>query len=213
MAQNIKPTRSELLNLKKKIKLAKNGHSLLKKKRDGLIMEFFEIMKEAKSLRQEMVESYKKAIDKLNIVRTIESELYIKALSFAISKHPEIETQQKNIMGIKIPKIQSLEEIRKHFPERGYGIVTGSSMIDEAANHFENVVEKAIKVSEIEMSMKKILAEIEKTKRRVNALEFAVIPQLDKDKTFIAFRLEELERDNLSAMKHIKKKNKDKASS
>jgi V/A-type H+/Na+-transporting ATPase subunit D len=207
MALNVKPTRSELLNLKTKIKLAKNGHSLLKKKRDGLIMEFFEIMKEAKTLRQEMVEAYKKALLKLNISRTLQSELHLKSLALAISRTPKVMTETKNIMGIKIPKIQSEEEIQKHFPERGYGIVDGSAMLDESINGFEEVVEKAIKVSEIELSMKKILNEIEKTKRRVNALEFAVIPEMEAAKTFIAFRLEELERDNISGMKHIKRKN------
>ena len=125
MAMNVKPTRSELLNLKKKIKLAKNGHSLLKKKRDGLIMEFFEILKEAKTLRAEMVSSYKKASNKLNIARTTTSELYLKSLALAITKHAEIETETKNVMGIKVPKIEQSGEIKKSFSDRGYGIVSG----------------------------------------------------------------------------------------
>ena len=205
MALNVKPTRSELLNLKKKIKLGKNGHSLLKKKRDGLIMEFFEILKEAKSLRSEMVESYKDANKKLNIVHATTSELYLKSLALAITKHAEIETETKNIMGIKVPKIKQNGEVKKNFTDRGYGIVTGSSLIDEAANGFEKVVELSIKVDEIEISMRKILAEIESTKRRVNALELAVIPEMEAAQSFISLRLEEMERDEISRLKHIKK--------
>jgi V/A-type H+-transporting ATPase subunit D len=206
MALNIKPTRSELLNLKKRIKLAKSGHGLLKKKRDGLIMEFFEILKEAKTLRSEMVQNYKSAVQKLNIARATESELYLKSLALAITQHPDIQTETKNVMGIKVPKIAKGSEIKKKFTDRGYGIVTGSTMVDEAAKEFENVLDIAIKVAEIEISMRKILEEIEKTKRRVNALEFAVIPQMEVSKSFIAFRLEEMERDNISRMKHIKNK-------
>jgi len=205
MAQNVKPTRSELLKLKKQIVLAKNGHSLLKKKRDGLIMEFFNILKEAKTLRSEMVAAYRDATRQMNIARTTSSELYIRSLALAITNHPEVETQTKNVMGLRVPKIEKTGEIQKKFIDRGFGIVTGSALIDKASHGFEKVVDYAIKVAEIEISMKKILAEIEKTKRRVNALEFAVIPGMEKSKTFITFRLEEMERDNISRLKHIKK--------
>jgi V/A-type H+-transporting ATPase subunit D len=208
MVMNVKPTRSELLNTKKRIKLAKNGYNLLKKKRDGLILEFFDILKEAKTLRAEMVDEYKKSVHNLNIARTVESELYLKALSLAITEKPGLNLEAKNVMGIKVPKIEASEAIQKHFPDRGYGIISGSAIIDEAAHGYEGVVEKAIKVAEIEISMKKILAEIEKTKRRVNALEFAVIPNLVKTKDFITLRLEEMERENTFRMKRIKKKEK-----
>jgi len=206
MALNIKPTRSELIQLKKKIKLAKNGHSLLKKKRDGLIMEFFEVLKEAKTLRSEMVEAYLDALKQMNVARTTVSELYLKSLALAITQHAEVDTETKNIMGIKVPKIEKSGEIKKNFGDRGYGIITGSALIDKAAHGFENVVELAIRVAEIEISMRKILNEIEKTKRRVNALEFVVVPQMEDASSFITLRLEEMERDNISRMKHIKNK-------
>jgi len=203
---NVKPTRSELLKLKKQIKLAKNGHGLLKKKRDGLIMEFFEVLKEAKTLRTEMVAAYKEAVRSLNIARTTSSELYLKSLALAITKHAEIETEEKNVMGIKVPKIEKTADIEKSFSDRGYGIVSGSALVDRAAHGYEKVVELAIRVAEIEISMRKILNEIESTKRRVNALEFAVIPEMERGQSFITLRLEEMERDNISRMKHIKKK-------
>lgn len=203
---DVKPTRSELLRLKNKIKLAKNGHSLLKKKRDGMIMEFFEIMKEAKTLRQEMIEAYKKAIRKMNIARTTESDLYLKSLALAITNPPKLETTSKNVMGIRVPKMEKTQEVKKQFGARGYGIVTGSGAVDEAAHQFEEVIDKAIKVAEIENTMKKLLSEIEKTKRRVNALEFAIIPGMEKDKNFISLRLEEMERENIISLKHIKSK-------
>ena len=202
MATDIKPTRSELLRLKKQIKLAKSGYGLLKKKRDGLILEFFEILKKAKTLREELVSEYKIALEKINIARTLEGDLKVKSIAMAIKDIPDIKLTAKNIMGVKVPKIEA-SETKKAFMERGYGIYN-SSAIDEAASAYEKVVEKTIFAAEIETSMRKLLSEIEKTKRRVNALEFFVIPSLEKIKLFIQLRLEEIERENIFRMKRIK---------
>ena len=204
MAQDIKPTRSELLKVKKQIKLAKSGYNLLKKKRDGLILEFFEILKKAKTLREELVNEYKIALDKINIARALEGDLKIKSVAMAIKDIPDVKLTTKNIMGVRVPKIES-SEIKKAFMERGYGVYN-SSAIDEAASAYEKVVEKIILAAEVETSMRKLLNEIEKTKRRVNALEFVVIPNLDKVKSFIQLRLEEMERENIFRMKRIKAK-------
>ncbi|MBI3034803.1 V-type ATP synthase subunit D [Candidatus Woesearchaeota archaeon] len=203
-AQDIKPTRSELLKLKRQIKLAKSGYALLKKKRDGLILEFFEILKKAKTLREELVNEYKAALEKMNIARALEGDLKVKSIAMAIREIPDIRLTAKNIMGVKVPKVES-SEIEKAFMERGYGIYN-SSAIDEAASAYEKVVEKIILAAEVETSMRKLLNEIEKTKRRVNALEFVVIPNLDKIKSFIQLRLEEMERENIFRMKRIKAK-------
>ncbi|MEM4267448.1 MAG: V-type ATP synthase subunit D [Candidatus Woesearchaeota archaeon] len=206
MSQNIKPTRSELINLKRKIKLAQSGYNLLKKKRDGLIMEFFEILKETKTLRHELVEEYRNAVYKMNIARAAESDLHIKSTALAIAQKPEIMVETRNLMGVVVPKISRDSDIKKQFAHRGYGIISGSSRIDEAAHSFEIVVEKAIKVAEAEISMKKLLIEIEKTKRRVNGLEFEIIPRMTRLKNFITLRLEEMERENTFRMKRIKGK-------
>ena len=204
MPQDIKPTRSELLRVKKQIKLAKSGYNLLKKKRDGLILEFFEVLKKAKTLRQELVDEYKPALEKINIARALEGDLKVKSIAMAINDIPEIKLETKNIMGVKVPKISS-SEIKKAFMERGYAVYN-SSAVDEAASAYEKVVEKIILAAEVETSMRKLLNEIEKTKRRVNALEFVVMPNLGKAKSFIQLRLEEMERENIFRMKRIKVK-------
>ena len=205
MAQDLKPTRSELLKLKKQIKLAKSGHNLLKKKRDALIIEFFRILKKAKSVRQELVASYRIANEKINMARALESDLKVKSVAMSIKNIPEIKFQTRNVMGVIVPSIEA-GEIKKQLMARGYGFYGASASIDEAAAAFEIVVEKAILTAEIETSLKKLLNEIEKTKRRVNALEFFVIPNLDKQKAFMQFRLEEIEREGVSRMKWIKAK-------
>ncbi len=204
MALDVKPTRSELIKLKNKVKLARSGHSLLKKKRDGLILDFFEILKKAKTLRQELTQEYRDAVEKMNMARAVEGDVKLRSLAMAVSQKPSIELQKKNIMGVVVPKIES-EGLQKSMEERGYGVYDSSSLIDEAAASYEKVVEKVILAAEIETSMKKLLNEIEKTKRRVNALEFAVIPEMEETAGFIRFRLEEMERENVFRLKRIKK--------
>ena len=204
MALDIKPTRSELIKLKKKIKLAKSGYNLLKKKRDGLILEFFEVMKKAKTLRKELTDEYIVALEKMNMARAVEGDIALRSLAMAISHKPEITLNKKNIMGVVVPKIES-SGLQKTITERGYGILAGSSLIDDSASAYEKVVEKVILAAEIETSMKRLLGEIEKTKRRVNALEFAVIPKMQKTEAFIKLRLEEMERESIFRLKRIKK--------
>ncbi|MDO8480489.1 MAG: V-type ATP synthase subunit D [Nanoarchaeota archaeon] len=204
MSQNVKPTRSELMELKKRIKLAKSGYNLLKKKRDGLILDFFEILKKVKNVRGELVEDYKRALQKMSMARVIESDLKIRSLALAVANSPEVKIGRKNIMGVVVPNIGEVE-LRKTAMSRGYGVYT-SAAVDEAASEYEKVVEKIIKAAEIETSMRKLLREIEKTKRRVNALEFEVLPKLEKTKSFIQLRLEEAERENIFRMKIIKRK-------
>src|SRR3990167_7745979 len=105
MAQDIKPTRSELMKLKKKIKLAKSGYNLLKKKRDGLILDFFEILSRAKTLREELTSLYRQAQGRLNISRVLESDLTIKSVALAMKNRPEVELKTKSMMGVKVPKL------------------------------------------------------------------------------------------------------------
>ena len=204
MTQNVKPTRSELMELKKRIKLAKSGYNLLKKKRDGLILDFFEILKKVKNVRGELTEEYKRALQKMSLARVIESDLKIRSVALAVANSPEVEIGRKNIMGVVVPNIGEVE-LRKTALNRGYGLYT-SAAVDEAAAEYEKVVERGVGAAEIETSMRKLLKEIEKTKRRVNALEFEVIPKLDRTKSFIQLRLEEAERENIFRMKIIKRK-------
>ncbi|MBI4152951.1 V-type ATP synthase subunit D [Candidatus Woesearchaeota archaeon] len=204
MALNIKPTRSELIKLNKQIKLAKSGHSLLKKKRDGLILEFFEILKSAKSIRGELAEKYKEAQKKINIARTLYTDLKLRSLALAIDT-PHIGVKTKNIMGVKVPQIESTH-IVKTLQQRRLGIVGSTAVIDDAIKAYEELVERIIKVAEVETTIKRLLAEIEKTKRRVNALEFNLIPQMESVKKFIKLRLEEMERENIFRLKRVKAK-------
>lgn len=202
MADQIIPTRSELMKLKKRIVLAKSGYNLLKKKRDGLILEFFEILKKAKTLRKELTEEYKAAIEKVNIARVIDGDLKLKSLALAVRHKPALELTSKNIMGVVVPKIKTPPQDVS--AEKGYGIYAGSAVIDASTIAFEQLLAKIIQAAEVETALKKLLIEIEKTKRRVNALEFEVIPKLYEQEKFILLRLQEMERENIFRLKRIK---------
>ncbi len=201
--RDIKPTRSELIELKKKIKLAGSGHKLLKMKRDGLILEFFELLHRAKNVRSELDSAYVLANEKIGLAKAVEGTVAIKSIAFALKDVPHIELESKNVMGVVVPKIES-SQVRKDLCERGYGIIGTSSCIDEAVETHESLVEKIIVAAEIETAIKKLLDDIERTKRRVNALEFKVIPELTEAERFIELRLEEMERENTFRLKRIK---------
>jgi V/A-type H+-transporting ATPase subunit D len=106
-------------------------------------------------------------------------------------------------MGVVVPKIK-VSTIQKSVEERGYGLIGTSVRIDESVHAFEKLAEKVLEAAELETTMKKLLDEIESTKRRVNALEFKVIPQLEEVAAYITLRLEELERENVFRLKRIK---------
>ena len=201
--QDVKPTRSELIELKRKIKLSESGHKLLKMKRDGLILEFFEILEKAKTVRSELDAQFAIASQKINIAKAVEGVMTVKSTAFSFKDAPTLEVQSKNVMGVVVPKIES-SSVRKHLNDRGYGIIGTSSRIDEAVDSYESLVEKIIEAAEIETTIKKLLNEIEKTKRRVNALEFKVIPELIEARNFIMLRLDEMEREETFRLKRIK---------
>ena len=203
MVREYKATRSELLELKKQIKLSTTGHRLLKMKRDSLIAEFFNILDKAKGIRSGIQDKYDRAMERLSIAKAIEGTIGVKSAAFAALENPEMDLTTKNIMGIVVPQIQS-RSVKKRIDERGYGIIGTSSRIDEAAEAFEDLVEDIVLAAEIETTMRRLLDEIEKTRRRVNALEFRVIPNLESQEAFIRLRLEELERENIFRLKRFK---------
>jgi len=203
--REIQPTRSELLEVTKKIKLTKNGHKILKLKRDGLILEFFKILDQAKDLRREIAARYREAQEKIAIANAIDGAIAVRSAAYALASHPEIKLRSRNLMGVVVPDIKS-SRIVAPLDERGYGVIGTSPRIDEATDAYEKLVETVVKAAELETTMKKLLDEIERTKRRVNALEFKVLPDLEEIERFIRFRLEEMERDNTFRLKRIKGK-------
>jgi V/A-type H+-transporting ATPase subunit D len=201
--RDIKPTRSELIGLKKRIALSERGYKILKMKRDGLILEFFKVLAEAKDTRGELNSRYARAVESMALANTVEGAIGVKAAAFSVKEVPHIELRSKNIMGVVVPEIDSTK-VKKSLADRGYGVLGTTATIDETASSFEELVESIIESAQVETTMKRLLDEIESTKRRVNALEFKVIPELTSARDFIKMRLDEMEREELFRLKKIK---------
>ena len=204
-AHDITPTRSVLLDLKRRIKLSQSGHKILKMKRDGLIIEFFEVMEKARQMRAGVATDFEVAMKKITIARAIDGEVNVRSAAYALNKYPTVKLSSKSIMGMMVPKVEA-DSIHTDILNKGYGSLDTSAYVEEAAASFEKLLETLIRAAEVETTMKKLLDEIEKTKRRVNALEFKIIPDLKESERFVKFRLEEMERENTTRLKHIKKK-------
>jgi V/A-type H+-transporting ATPase subunit D len=198
-----KPTRSQLLQVRRTRRMAERGHRLLKLKRDALIVEFFRVLERAKKMRSNLVEKYQIAEQRIAIARAVEGTIGVKSAAFALLEKPTLELKTRNVMGIVVPRIES-QKVRKTIKERGYGVIQTSARIDEAAEAYEDLVENIIVAADIETTMRRLIEEIEKVKRRVNALEYRVIPELISTEAWIRQRLDEMERDNFMRLKRFK---------
>jgi len=205
MAKDVKPTRKNLMAIEDRIDLSERGHGTLEKKRDGLIMEFMDILDQAQDVRSDLDDAYTEAQRNINMARAMDGDVAVRGAAAALKEHPEITTQSKNIMGVVVPQIES-SKVKKSLDQRGYGVVGTSARIDEAAESYENLLEQIILAAEVETAMKKMLEEIETTKRRVNALEFKLLPELYDSQDYIEQKLEEQEREEIFRMKKIKAK-------
>jgi V/A-type H+-transporting ATPase subunit D len=201
--QDIKPTRSELIRIKRQIRFSERGYNILKLKRDGLILEFRKVLEDAKRSQSDLQDAYRRSMERIAIAHTVQGSIGVKAAALSRKETPEIELTSKNIMGVVVPEIRG-SKVKKGILERGYSLIGTSSVIDAAAEGFEDLVEAVIRSAEIETTLKRLLDDIEGTKRRVNALEYRVIPELKTASAFIKMRLDEMEREELFRLKKIK---------
>ncbi|MBO4348172.1 MAG: V-type ATP synthase subunit D, partial [Candidatus Methanomethylophilaceae archaeon] len=148
-AHDVTPNRSVLLQLKSKIKLTQGGHKVLKMKRDGLIIEFFEVMEKAKKMRAGVSSDYDSAMEKIRIATTVKGEIAVKSAAYALKADPQVKLSSKSIMGMMVPKVEA-ESIHTKITEKGYGVITTSSYIEDAAVAFEKLLDTIVRAAEVE---------------------------------------------------------------
>jgi V/A-type H+-transporting ATPase subunit D len=201
---DVNPTRMELIKTKERIALARKGYKLLKQKRDALILEFFKILKKAQDLRGQLGQITGQAYGAVALAEIYHSAYELQTVSLGLKKKIDLDVEVKNVMGVKVPTIgANIEQIPL---EKAYSVIGSSAKIDNAVKDFESVFQMVIKLAETETAIKRLILEIEKTKRRVNALDYVLIPQLEKQMKDIAFRLDEMERDSFVSLKVIKRR-------
>ncbi|MFH0818361.1 MAG: V-type ATP synthase subunit D, partial [Candidatus Micrarchaeota archaeon] len=199
-----------LINIKSRIKLAGKGHKLLKQKRDVLVLEFFAILKRAKDLRSVLNSQMKGAYGSLAVASAYHSIVAIEQAALAVKKVPNVKTSVKNVMGVRIADIEGSYE-KRNVLDRGYSFAGSSAKIDETASAFEASLVTIMEIAKTENAIRNLLREIETTKRRVNALEYVVVPRLKGQAGYISMRLDEMEREGFFTLKMIKKKMNSKA--
>lgn len=202
--QDVKPTRMELNEVRAKIALSERGYNLLKMKRDGLMIEFFNIFSKTKDIRSKMTQHYKKAEERLNIAQCVDGESAVTSAAFAIAHDPKVAMSSRNVMGVVVPTTLEKGQVKRQIDQRGYGIVGMSTRINDAISAYEQLVEDILVAAELETTLKRLIEEIETTKRKVNALEYKILPELKETEAFIRLRLEEIERENVFRLKRIK---------
>jgi len=204
MIEGINPTRMELLKLKQREKLAVKGHSLLKEKRNALIMEFFNILERVKGSRENVTEKLMEAYKDLTAAQIMMGDLAVRKAAMSVKESIEVDIDSRSVMGVVVP-VMDYEVQKRTIIERGYGFLDTSVKVDEAAKKFEESIALIIELGEIEKTITLLAGEIESTKRRVNALEHIIIPRLQNTVKYIEMRLEEMDRENFVRLKMIKK--------
>lgn len=193
---NVNPTRMELLRLKKRIKTATRGHKLLKEKRDGLMKSFMEIIREANDLRDKVEKNLQGAFGEFMFASaSMRKEAIHESLSVP-SQTMKLSADTKNVMSVNIPRFTS--EIDGDF--LCYSLTSTSSELDSSLETFAEVLKDIIRLAEVEHSAYLLAEEIEKTRRRVNALEHVMIPDMEETAKFIKMKLAEQERASISSI-------------
>ncbi len=204
MIEGINPTRMELLKLKDREKLAVKGHSLLKEKRNALIMEFFNILDRVKGSREQVALNLEEAYKDLTAAQMAMGDLAVKKAAMSVKESVDVDVDSRSVMGVVVP-VMDYDIQKRTIVERGYGLTDTSVKLDDAAKKFEESIAQIIELGEIEKTITLLAIEIESTKRRVNALEHIIIPRLQNTVKYIEMRLEEMDRENFVRLKMIKK--------
>ncbi|MBU2545299.1 V-type ATP synthase subunit D [Patescibacteria group bacterium] len=191
--EKIKPTRIELIKLKIRLKTSQRGHKLLKEKRDGLMKKFMEIIKEAKVKRIEMEEKLSNSGKDFAIISSPFSPKEVEQFFLLPSMKAEVSMEEKNIMGVKIP-VFSCQTYKIEPDEKSYSYFSFPIGMEKSIKEFENTFSLMLELANIEHSARLLSFEIEKTRRRVNALEYIIIPQIIQNIKLIRSKLDENER-------------------
>lgn len=198
----VRPTRMELLALKERRELAARGYELLREKQDALVREFFAILSEAKKYREEMETTLTEAFSSLMEAKLVEGGAKLEELSLGAKSPLDFEVETRNTMGVSVPIFRIIQQDEE--PHLHYSLASTSAAVDKAAQKVRSALDKVVRLAEIEATVKRLAAEIEKTKRRVNALNYVVLPRINNTIRYIELMLEEQEREDLFRMKRVK---------
>ena len=201
---NINPTRMELTNLKRKLITARRGHKLLKDKRDELMRRFLELVRENKQLRRRVEAGIMQANTHMAIARSVMSDKSLDVALMLPTQEMSLEIKEENVMSVMIPKFKTKLKTVDENDIYSYGFAFTSSDLDIAVKSLSDIMPDMLRLAEVEKSCQLMAAEIEKTRRRVNALEHVMIPQYEDTIRFITMKLDENERSTTTRLMKVK---------
>jgi V/A-type H+-transporting ATPase subunit D len=191
---HVNPTRMELTRLKKQLATARRGHKLLKDKQDEMVRQFMAVIKENRTLRLEVEAELKKVVKRFDIAKLKMSYEGIFEALMVPTKDMSIEVASRTVMNIKTPSINIHDEGRIDLT---YGFAFTPSELDEAIISLSRLLPKMIRLAELDKTCDLLANEIEKTRRRVNAIEFIMIPDMEAEIKYILQKLDDNERSNI----------------
>lgn len=194
----------ELTRLKKKLTTAVRGHKLLKDKRDELMRQFLDKVRENKALREKVEEGIKEANQRFLLAKAGTTEEFLNTALLVPKQEINIESGIKNVMSVEIPEFKFKTRTPDMNDIYSYGFAFTSGDLDDAIKFLSNVFEDMLKLAEIEKSCQLMAVEIEKTRRRVNALEHVMIPETKKTIKYITMKLDENERSTQIRLMKVK---------
>lgn len=202
---NVKPTRMELARLKERLKLSTRGHKLLKDKQDGLMKEFVLKVKQTNALRDEVIGQLGHAMQQFSIAKSLVDEKFIEEIMAIPAQSVSLDIDRKNILSVRVPKMHfNYNEASQGKVELSYGYLNSNAELDIAFEELIEIMPKLLEFAELEKSCQLMAVEIERTRRRVNALEYRTIPDLQETIYFIRMKLEESARATTSRLMKIK---------
>jgi V/A-type H+/Na+-transporting ATPase subunit D len=201
---NVNPTRMELTRLKKRLIVARRGHKLLKDKRDELMKQFLEIVRKNKELREKAEKLIIELHRKFNMASALMSEEMFEEALMLPSHTASLDVSKKNIMSVEVPVFELLDDDASSENIYPYGFVLTSGELDAAIRALSKAIPLMLELAQEEKSARLLALEIEKTRRRVNALEYVLIPQFEDTIKHISMKLEENERGNLTRLMKVK---------
>ena len=204
--EEVRPTRAELLERRAQIGLAQQGMDLLKQKRDALLMEFMGVMDETLRLSDSLQRTVSEAQYSLAVAQAVDGVVALRSAGLATKGEVVVDMTGTKIMGVSVPVVTKGESPVKSSFTRGYAVTGVSSRVDEAADKFEHILDVIIEYADIETRLKRLGEEINKTNRRVNALEQVTVPALREQVSYISQTLDERAREDLFRLKKVKKK-------
>ena len=200
----VNPTRMELTRLKKKLVTAMRGHKLLKDKRDELMRQFLELVRENKVLRQRVEQGIERANKNFVLARASMSDELLNAALLAPKQEVSLRLGTKKVMSVDIPVFEYQTRTSDANDIYAYGFAFTSADLDDAVKSLANVLPDMLRLAECEKSCQLMANEIEKTRRRVNALEHVMIPQMQSNIKYITMKLDENERSTQIRLMKVK---------